>query len=295
VVVGEVFKALVEGFLGVDMSKDLSMKDVLKSIVEGIKNSKGDIKDFAAGLRVIAGALVGLVKIFAVFQGGGEVEGASDKLGTFGKVAKFALGPLYLLLRVVGEAAKIFGVFEGFDMLSVFTGVAGFFAGIPGAIAGFVTSMFTSGGSLIDGLIAGIRSRIGGVVTAASDAASAAVGAVKGFLGIKSPSRVMAKEVGAPMMQGVAVGIEKSWMLPAMAMRSAANDTIPAAQTPMAFGGATQRGSASNNFTGATVQVSVGAGASPETVQAGRDAAAELAAEEDARMARHYARMASAA
>lgn len=62
------------------------------------------------------------------------------------------------------------------------------------------------GQSIIDGVARGISGAASVVADAARRAASAALDAARGFLGIASPSAVMADQVGAPMAQGLAAG-----------------------------------------------------------------------------------------
>ena len=58
----------------------------------------------------------------------------------------------------------------------------------------------------MQGIANGIKAGASWIADAARDAAKAALDAAKGFLGIHSPSRVMADEVGLPMAQGLAAG-----------------------------------------------------------------------------------------
>lgn len=62
------------------------------------------------------------------------------------------------------------------------------------------------GQSIIDGVARGISGAASVIAEAARRAASAALDAARGFLGIASPSAVMADQVGAPMAQGLAAG-----------------------------------------------------------------------------------------
>lgn len=66
------------------------------------------------------------------------------------------------------------------------------------------------GMNIIRGIASGIASAAGEIVSAAVSAAKNAVNAVKGWLGIHSPSRRMRDEVGKYMALGVGVGFEKN-------------------------------------------------------------------------------------
>ena len=64
------------------------------------------------------------------------------------------------------------------------------------------------GSGIINGIKGGISSAAAGLATAAKNAASSALDAAKNFLGIESPSRRAAEEIGRPFAEGIAVGIE---------------------------------------------------------------------------------------
>ena len=79
----------------------------------------------------------------------------------------------------------------------------------------------TIGTNIIQGIANGIKGGIGLIVDAAKNVASSALEAAKNFLGIKSPSKVMEKEVGRYISAGIAVGIEKNSDMIDAAMRDA--------------------------------------------------------------------------
>lgn len=78
--------------------------------------------------------------------------------------------------------------------------------GILNAVGNLGNLLFSIGSDLVQGLINGITSRIGGVVAAASKLAAAIPGTVKSLLGIHSPSTVMIG-VGDDVMAGLLKGI----------------------------------------------------------------------------------------
>jgi phage-related protein len=63
------------------------------------------------------------------------------------------------------------------------------------------------GGNIIDGIVKGIKSGASALLAAAKEAAAGALQAAKDFLGIKSPSREAADQVGEPFTQGIGAGI----------------------------------------------------------------------------------------
>ena len=66
------------------------------------------------------------------------------------------------------------------------------------------------GGAIIEGIKNGISNGLDAIKDAARNAARAALDAAKGFLGISSPSRVAAKQIGMPFIQGVGQGIDEA-------------------------------------------------------------------------------------
>jgi TP901 family phage tail tape measure protein len=86
--------------------------------------------------------------------------------------------------------------------------VVGAFQAIPGAIRNLASSLYSAGADMIRGAINGVLSAVGGLVSAARDAAGRAVQGFKDALHIGSPSRLMAVEVGKPIVQGVIVGMD---------------------------------------------------------------------------------------
>lgn len=88
-------------------------------------------------------------------------------------------------------------------------------ASIPGIIADIGSAFLDKdwagiGWDIISGIGSGIANAAGNLVDAAISAAKDAVNAVKEWLGIKSPSRLMRDEVGKYMALGMGVGFEEN-------------------------------------------------------------------------------------
>lgn len=83
--------------------------------------------------------------------------------------------------------------------------------GLPGrilsAIGNLGSLLYNTGKDLIQGLINGILSKIAGIGDTITSGLGNAVSKAKSFLGIASPSKLMAKQVGAPLAAGVAQGV----------------------------------------------------------------------------------------
>lgn len=95
---------------------------------------------------------------------------------------------------------------------------------------------FNLGAQIISGLINGIGSMAGALWDAATNIARSALNAIKGFFGIKSPSRLMRDEVGKYIPLGIAVGIENNTRPIKNAMRDLTALTTGTLQTDLAVG-----------------------------------------------------------
>lgn len=92
--------------------------------------------------------------------------------------------------------------------------VTGFFSGmggkIMGALSGAGSWLVGVGQNIVQGLIDGARGMIDRAVAAVRDVGGAMLDGIKGFLGIKSPSRVFKAEVGMMIGAGLIQGLDAS-------------------------------------------------------------------------------------
>ena len=91
---------------------------------------------------------------------------------------------------------------------------------VTGALSGAGSWLVSAGKNIISGLCNGIRGAVSWVTDAVSSVCSNAIGALKSFFGIKSPSRLMAK-MGEYMMAGLAIGIDDGAAMAVGAMEGA--------------------------------------------------------------------------
>ena len=102
-------------------------------------------------------------------------------------------------------------------------------ASIPGIIADIGSAFLDKdwagiGWDIISGIGSGIANAAGNLVDAAVSAARDAVNAVKGWLGIASPSKLMRDQVGKYMALGMGIGFEKN--IPVDDMNAGLADSI---------------------------------------------------------------------
>ena len=93
------------------------------------------------------------------------------------------------------------------------------------------------GAALIDGIKSGVESAARGLADAAARAAKAALDAAKAALGIRSPSRVAAREVGLPLAEGILRGLTEGLAPLPLLTRDAA--IVQPASTTVNVGGIT--------------------------------------------------------
>lgn len=111
---------------------------------------------------------------------------------------------------------------EAWDkIVEIWDGVMAFFRDID---------LLQIGEDIIDGLIKGIKSKVDAVGKAVTDVTSAITGKIKGILGIKSPSRVLA-QIGRWTGEGLAQGIAGEEANVARAAQGLADASIVAAPT----------------------------------------------------------------
>lgn len=94
------------------------------------------------------------------------------------------------------------------------TEVAAKFGEMKTAVANLASEFLEAargvGGAIVDGIANGISAGAGAIADAARGAARSALDAAKAALGIRSPSRVAASQIGLPFNQGIAEGITRN-------------------------------------------------------------------------------------
>lgn len=203
--VSGLFKALVEGLIGADLSKTGNVTEVLKTLVQGAKDAAPQVKEFATGIRQIGSALVWIVgAIGKISSVKGKLSGLTEELGPIGTILSF-----------VGKFMTGRGIFA---VLDLFSGT--FFSELWGKTSEWVSI----GSAWISGLISGITGAASGVWGAAKNAAQGAIDAVSGLWQVKSPSK-KGDYLGRMLGIGEAEGIESTREL----VRRAANDNAEVA------------------------------------------------------------------
>jgi TP901 family phage tail tape measure protein len=134
-----------------------------------------------------------------------------------------------------GEAAKAFIAWVADDLIPKVAPALGNFVTamtdyMTESLKAIGTAALDIGGAIIEGIAKGIGDNAKQLVDEAIAAAKGALTAVRNMLGMKSPSRVFANEVGLPMAQGMAVGLAKGAPLVAGAAGQTAAAGLSGAQ-----------------------------------------------------------------
>lgn len=125
-------------------------------------------------------------------------------------VIEFAHTVLQNLPQILQAGIELIGKL----LAGILRAVPKIIAAIPGIVSSigkkFLSYDWLSiGKNIISGIASGVANAAGSLVDAAVNAASSAIGAVKNWLGIHSPSRRARDEIGVQMIAGIGEGVEQ--------------------------------------------------------------------------------------
>lgn len=152
------------------------------------------------GTKAIAAVKDGILKLLPAVKTAGRnvldavvnaVKALPSKLAELGRNG--ITGLVNAIRNLIGTAKSAMG-----DLVS----------GILSSIASLPDKMLDIGGNIVRGIANGIKNGAAIAINAVADLARSVIDGAKNFFGIHSPSRVMEKEVGPYLPQGVAVGVE---------------------------------------------------------------------------------------
>lgn len=206
---------IAETFVGLGGQMSGVLGPALQSISGVVATLAGALGDFLAGAL---NAVMPLVPALSSFIQA-AVPPVMAFIGVIAQVASYLLGVLSpAISKVIGFFASLVAsvVSWAASFISTVSGavstVVGFFTSLPGrirgALAGAGSWLVGVGRNIVQGLTNGIRSAIGGVVSAITGGLGSAISKAKAFLGIGSPSKVMAAQIGRWIPPGVAMGVE---------------------------------------------------------------------------------------
>lgn len=188
--------------------------DILEAIIKGILS-------LLSSLLETAGKLVSTIwdKITNTqwFQKGAEiltkiVNGIKSIFSTLGQAAST------LVSTITDKITNTQWFQKGAEILTkIVNGIRSIFSNLGQAARDLVNQVWNTitntnwlqlGGDIIRGIANGVSNAVGTLVQAAKNVANSALNAIKGALGISSPSKVFAKEVGRWIPPGIGTGME---------------------------------------------------------------------------------------
>lgn len=177
-------------------------KKAITALKDGVLKMVGAVKN--AGKSVMDGAV-------------NAVKNLPSKLLELGKNATGKLGSAFSsgVASVKSAAGKIM------------TGVLNYFKTMP-------SKLLSVGKDLVRGLWNGIGDMTGWIIGKIQGFGESVLGGIKKFFGIKSPSKVMAKEVGHWLPAGMAEGVEGNTKAATRSMTDMAHDALAAANAELA-------------------------------------------------------------
>lgn len=195
----ELIKALVEGV--VDVLPDLVAAGItlLSELLATILDHLPEL--LSAGVELIQSLIDGALSLLSALVGaGGElILALLEKLGSYA-------GDMLTKGKELLTKVKDGIIQKKNDLVN---GIGETIEAAKTEVTNFAGRFVEAGKDLIRGVAEGITSAAGEIATAAKNAAQRALDAALRLLGIHSPSRVMRDEVGKPIPQGIAAGIEK--------------------------------------------------------------------------------------
>jgi len=177
-------------------------------------------------MQVFAGIVMFLTGFWELLQGLFTGNQEQMKAGMDGMIEGIELAVSSFIQTVIDFFVGMsVGVLEA--VAGLITGIVGFFVELYTDLVGGEDSQVVKmikdiiswfkdadwlqlGTDIVDGIGKGIVDAAGNLAKKAAEAAAAALKAAKEFLGIESPSKLAAKEIGEPFGEGVGVGIEQS-------------------------------------------------------------------------------------
>lgn len=173
----------------------------IPKIVQAVVDAWSAFNWLQLGTKAVTAIKDGILKMLSAVKGAGKnvldavvnaVKSLPSKLAELGRNAINGLANA--IRNLIGTVKSAMG---------------GVMSGIIDAVTGLPGKMLDIGKNIVSGIANGIKSGAAAAINAVTDLAANLVNKAKSALGIKSPSRRMAKEVGPYIPQGVAVGVER--------------------------------------------------------------------------------------
>lgn len=145
-------------------------------------------------------------------------------------------------------------------------------SGLGSVFSNFVNDFYNFGRNIVQGMIGGINSMITQAVNAVKNVGSAVANALKGFLGINSPSKVFAG-FGSGIIEGLVLGIDKASYLAVNSISDLAS-SLNSVPMDVSMGMAYSTGSGTKY--GVTNNITINAGLGTDSYELGRVVSAAM-------------------
>lgn len=208
---GSAFKPLF------DFAKNNALP-IINDLLTGGENIKKWLKDNETLITIIIGVLGTLITAILAYNIAMNATAIITAIVTasttaFGAVMAFITSPITLVILAIGALITI-GIllYKNWDTIkeyawNIFNWIANFFKNIANSIGGYFSGMFDVGKNIVNGIWNGISGSLQWIKDKITGWVGNVLNFFKRLLGIASPSKVMANEVGKFIPQGLAVGI----------------------------------------------------------------------------------------
>lgn len=173
----------------------------IPKIVQAVVDAWSAFNWLELGTKAVTAVKDGILKMLSAVKSAGKsvsdavVNAIKNLPKTLAELGRNGIAGLANAIRsLVGTAKNAMG--------NVFSGILDAIKGLPGR-------MPEIGRNIVQGIANGIANGAAAAINAVADLAANLIAKAKSALGIKSPSRKMAREVGPYIPQGVAVGVER--------------------------------------------------------------------------------------
>ena len=213
---------------------------ILESLVKGILSLIGSL--FEAAGKIVS-TIWDKITNTEWFQKGAEVltkiiEGIKSIFTTLGQTASD------LVKKITDKITNTEWFQKGSEILTkIIDGIKSLFSNLGQAASDLVSQVWNAitntnwldlGRNIIEGIANGVSNAVGTLVQAAKNVANSALNAIKSALGIASPSKVFAKEVGRWIPPGIGKGVDQAMPELTDDMRAQLQDLIDDANVSVA-------------------------------------------------------------
>ena len=213
---------------------------ILESLVKGILSLIGSL--FEAAGKIVS-TIWDKITNTEWFQKGAEVltkiiNGIKSIFATLGQTASD------LVKKITDKITNTEWFKKGSEILTkIIEGLKSLFSNLGQAASDLVSQVWDTitntnwldlGRNIIEGIVNGVSNAVGTLVQAAKNVANSALNAIKSALGISSPSKVFAKEVGRWIPPGIGKGVDQAMPELTDDMRAQLQDLIDDANVSVA-------------------------------------------------------------